>query len=71
MHAQRQRRVRRGGGTAPSPPRGEAARETQPGKASAESVRCVTKTNGGVNTTEVGPGSAPLPLPHTAIGQGG
>ena len=31
---------------APSPPRGGAARKTQPGKASAESVRCVTETTG-------------------------
>lgn len=55
---------------APSPPRGGAARKTQPGRP-ARRVSAASQRPRGVNTTEVGPGSAPLPLPHTAIRRGG
>lgn len=45
-HAQQERRVRRGGGT-PPPRRGEGRlHKDAAGKASAESVRCVTETTG-------------------------
>lgn len=63
-HAQREkaRAARRRDG--PSPPRGGAARKTQPGKGLAESVRCVRETNGREHRGRAG-FRTPFPSPST------